>query len=376
MANTHKCMVCYVAIMLAFTPQIWAYRHHTDIKSIKKAIMAQHEHIENLAYQYNETQHQLKKIELLIANIQNHQQRDHQAKVQAMAITQTLQSEKQIINEQMQAKRDSLSKLLRLLYMHHQPKSLAWIVDPTNHRQWETANHYLRFIVTAIVKRHEALSKLDRDLTAVDRALLAQKTTEKTINQRAREQTRLLHDMRQDRAYILRQMAQQLNQAKGKLHHLIKEKSLLASAIERIEPTMMDSQLPSHGTLAELKGKLPWPVSGHICHHFKQGHGAHKHTHVLISTDEPVNVRAIAPGRVVFSDWLPLYGLVIIIKHAGDYLSIYGHNAILYKKQNDLVSAHSIISKTGDSGGQKHIGLYFEMRSNNQPINPEKWCKS
>ena len=83
-------------------------------------------------------------------------------------------------------------------------------------------------------------------------------------------------------------------------------------------------------------------------------------------------VRAIYEGRVVFSNWLKGFGNLLIIEHGNSYLSLYGNNDVLNKKEGDVVAPREIIA-TYQQQDQSH--MYFEMRYQSKPINPKSWLK-
>ena len=83
---------------------------------------------------------------------------------------------------------------------------------------------------------------------------------------------------------------------------------------------------------------------------------------------------AIFSGKVVFSDWLRGYGLLIIIDHGQGVLSLYGYNESIENAVGDTVVAGERIGISGSDDRNK-VGSYFGMRVNGQPVNPEKWLK-
>ena len=97
---------------------------------------------------------------------------------------------------------------------------------------------------------------------------------------------------------------------------------------------------------------------------------------VLIGANHGSKVHAISDGKVVFADWFKNYGLLVIIDHNNDYLSLYGHNQQLLKVAGDSVKAREIIASVGDSGGQNNSALYFEIRKGKKTLNPSQWCKN
>ena len=84
-------------------------------------------------------------------------------------------------------------------------------------------------------------------------------------------------------------------------------------------------------------------------------------------------VKAIHTGEVVFSDWLRGFGLLLIVDHGNNYMSLYGNAEALFKIQGDQVESGELIAEAGTSGAQKEPGIYFEIRHRGEPIDPEPW---
>ena len=66
-------------------------------------------------------------------------------------------------------------------------------------------------------------------------------------------------------------------------------------------------------------------------------------------------------------------GLLVIVDHGENYLSLYGYNEATLKSAGDWVAPGDVIATVGDSGGQTQSGLYFEIRQGTKPINPRTW---
>ncbi|MEQ8514294.1 MAG: peptidoglycan DD-metalloendopeptidase family protein, partial [Chromatocurvus sp.] len=86
-------------------------------------------------------------------------------------------------------------------------------------------------------------------------------------------------------------------------------------------------------------------------------------------------VQAIHHGRVVYADWLRGSGLLLVIDHGDDYMSLYAHNETLLREVGEWVNAGVQISTVGDSGGRETPGLYFEIRHRGKPVDPAAWCQ-
>ena len=87
------------------------------------------------------------------------------------------------------------------------------------------------------------------------------------------------------------------------------------------------------------------------------------------------DVRAVAYGRVVFADWFKGYGLMIIIDHGDNYLSLYGYNETLRREVGDWVQPGEIVASSGASGGQHGDSVYFALRQKSSAIDPAPWFK-
>lgn len=113
------------------------------------------------------------------------------------------------------------------------------------------------------------------------------------------------------------------------------------------------------------------PLSGFISDHFdaKQGHYG---VDLVAKTNEPV--KNIADGTVVFAAWTQDAGYVMMIQHKGNLISVYKHNAQLYKKVGTFVNGGEIISIVGNSGEMTDgPHLHFELWYNGNPLNPEEF---
>ncbi len=113
------------------------------------------------------------------------------------------------------------------------------------------------------------------------------------------------------------------------------------------------------------------PITGFISDRFDLKRG-HYGVDIVTKTNEPV--KNIADGTVVFASWTQDSGYVMMIQHKGSLISVYKHNAELYKKVGTFVNAGEIISIVGNSGELTNgPHLHFELWYNGNPLNPEEF---
>jgi murein hydrolase activator len=128
------------------------------------------------------------------------------------------------------------------------------------------------------------------------------------------------------------------------------------------------------GDFSSLKGKLPLPVPGRVAHTFGSANSQGMSNGILISAKEGDEIHAIVKGKVAYAGNFQGYGLLMIVEHGEEYMSLYAFNQSLYKKKGDWVEAGDVIASVGQSGGRSEPGLYFEIRKKGKPIDPLAWC--
>jgi len=82
-------------------------------------------------------------------------------------------------------------------------------------------------------------------------------------------------------------------------------------------------------------------------------------------------IRAAADGRVIYSDnGLRGYGNLVIIRHEGNWATVYAHNDKNLVEQDDFVRAGEVIATVGDTGVATTTHLHFELRDGKTPVDP------
>ncbi|MEL7189199.1 MAG: peptidoglycan DD-metalloendopeptidase family protein [Pseudomonadota bacterium] len=92
----------------------------------------------------------------------------------------------------------------------------------------------------------------------------------------------------------------------------------------------------------------------------------------------PVNspIFAAAKGEVVFAGWMGGYGRVIDVRHTNGMVTRYAHLYRIEVKVGDGVEAGQRIGGLGSSGRSTGPHLHFEVRINNQAVNPRPFLES
>jgi septal ring factor EnvC (AmiA/AmiB activator) len=218
---------------------------------------------------------------------------------------------------------------------------------------------------------------------------------EKNLDQKKAEQ-KILADVKKQRDDLIRKLNNDLSseeeqlsllkESENKLIDLIKSLEHDTGEIEQAAVTEREEDsLPSDsnenfpkltGEFRSLKGKLPFPVRGKLASMLPDPASEAMWKGVLINAKEGAEIRSVTKGRVAYAGTLKGYGLLLIIEHDQDYMSLYAFNQSIYKRKGDSVAAGEIIAAVGQSGGRNQPGLYFEIRERGKPVNPLMWCQN
>jgi len=165
---------------------------------------------------------------------------------------------------------------------------------------------------------------------------------------------------------------------KKKLGSLQKERGKLEEILSAVEEAVIDMKLPkNYQPFVSRKGKLKWPLKGRVAHNYGSPRsGELRWEGWLISAKAGAAVNAVHNGRVVFSNYLRGFGLLIILDHGDGYMTLYAHNQELLKDTGDWVQSSETVARAGDTGGLSKPALYFEIRKQGKPADPKSWLGS
>ena len=116
--------------------------------------------------------------------------------------------------------------------------------------------------------------------------------------------------------------------------------------------------------------QFAWPVAaGTLSSPFGMRHGV-MHDGVDIAAPAGTPVHAADSGSVIYSGRLRGYGNVVILRHSGGYVTVYGHNERNLVREGASVARGQEIAELGSTGRATGPNLHFEVRYNNQAQNP------
>ncbi|MCS5568253.1 MAG: peptidoglycan DD-metalloendopeptidase family protein [Pseudomonadales bacterium] len=223
--------------------------------------------------------------------------------------------------------------------------------------------------------RKEALQEYRSTLTSMENTTteLATRGAEyERQEEDLRKRVKRLQEERLARKEIISNLAQEIKD-KGSIRDKlaldrVRIEALLAKLAQ--QDSLLDGSL-----FANAKGQLDWPVQGKLTYRFGEPRagGRLSWEGIYVTAPSGSAVKAVGRGQVVFSNWLRGFGLLTIIDHGNNQMSLYGFCDSLIRRNGDWVESGEIVASAGQSGGQDLTGLYFEIRIDGQPTNPLAW---
>jgi murein DD-endopeptidase MepM/ murein hydrolase activator NlpD len=143
------------------------------------------------------------------------------------------------------------------------------------------------------------------------------------------------------------------------------EKVLREKVIKEDKFNVFDSAQP------KVSFVLFAPVQGTIIEKYSP---KNKHLAVTLALGKNTPIKSIGAGTIIFSDWTPSSGYVVIIRHKDDILSVYKNAASVTKSQGNIVKSGEVIALAGTSTPQKtNATLRFELWKDGFPIDPTQF---
>jgi septal ring factor EnvC (AmiA/AmiB activator) len=338
------------------------------IESIRKAIHSDAEKRDSLAVQ-------LKNAELEIQAAREQLSEVRSRRLAAEGRLKALQSERGDTERQVNAQREALTGEMRVAYMNGREEQLKLMLNQRDPAQAARTMAYYGYLSRARSERINAINEHLAHLDLLSEKIAAEAARLKAIEADNAREVRALAGARDRRAKTLTQIQSKLNNRNEELAKLERDAKALEKLVEELRRAIEEFPDLADTPFQRVRGKLPWPVKGPLLARYGRlrAGGPLKWQGILIGAARGTQVRAPYQGRVVYADWLPGLGLLIVLDHGGGYMSLYGHNEQLYRRVGDRVSAGEALAAVGDAAGVGKPALYLEIRKGRQAVDPAQW---
>src|SRR5690554_4527976 len=370
-----KVISCLLSLTLLLS---WPAMANDDAKleALKKEIQKLQQWLNSAKEESDQLTQNLRQSDIEIGKINEQIERTRQLLSEEKARLKKLQMEQGQLHKHQQTQREYLSEQIRAAQRLGNDGPIKLLLHQNDPQKAQRMMRFFAYFNDARMERiTEILAELERlenltQLIADSKLKLEQQEQEQLKNtqrlqQKKRQQQLLLVKLNQNMANEQKRLSQK-EKDRGRLEELLHEvQTILDSG-----PRSIDAR-----PITSLKGKLPPPTDGRIL----QAYGSKKYPGHrkgwLIATQAGKDVKAVHHGRVIFSDWLRGYGLVLIIDHGRGYLSLYAHNQSLLRDVGSWVNQGDVVGSVGRSGGMDFDALYFEIRHAGKTQDPAIWLK-
>lgn len=338
-----------------------------QIQSLQKTVQQNY-------HQQTGIQQQLKTAEITLSKLNT----------QILDLAQALMEEEQtltnlkIIQEKTENKlslqKEALAHQARAAYQLG--KMQQWKIM-LNQQEQNTVSRHMAYYHYLNESRLSLIDDIKKNL-----AILAETIQASKIHQRALKKLvakKQLQQNQQQRFLALRQrlmteLGTQTKSTEQQIELLKANQKTLQETITKLQAQEIAINAQS---FSKLQGKLTWPVDGKMMTSFGSllDVGNQRSSGVVINAAPGTPVHSIYAGKVIFADWLRGFGLLIIINHGHNYMSLYARNRAIFAKVGQTVMAGDVIAATGNTGGYTNSSLYFEVRQNGTAVDPATWCR-
>lgn len=346
-----------------------------ELNQLKRSISSLEKELQNQRQEKDDIQQQLELVERQSAKI-NRKIRllrkkiaDNQKQLENLVHRQQ-QLEKRIMDQ-----RSAIAEQIRAAYKTGSEEPVKLLLNQENPQRIARIFKYYEYLLEARSQKIQqfkiTIDKLEKTIAEINDIKINLANSQKELQ----TDLKALLKTTKKRQQTLNSIESQLLTGEQQLSNLQRQRKELERLIDRVQRAAEKvAPAKDYPSFAASKGKLIWPVKGRLKHSFKSKRGNYlRWEGWLINTQAGTVVQAVHHGRVVFSNYLRGFGLLVIVDHGDGFMSLYAHNQELLRETGDWVQSGEIVSRAGNTGGLNKPALYFEIREKGVPVNPKIW---
>jgi septal ring factor EnvC (AmiA/AmiB activator) len=367
----------FLPLMLSALPAL-AQNEDLRLKALEKEITSLQSALSTSANKQTELEQAIKKMDLDISKTSRVLQGLNADTIKSQKALAVLQEQQQREQRALAAQEAQLKAQIRAAYLAGHNPLLKIMLTQDNPYTFSRLLGYYAYFNKA---RKNEIEQLEASLKAIEsreqlikEALVQQKKFQS--EHYARFET--LRKEQALREQLLAALNKDIAQKGNRITKLKGDATALNTIVHKLQSKQESMGAPQAQELETSRlGHLPWPTEGVLAHRFgsQRSGNAVLWNGIFIKAAEGNPVKAVRSGKVVFADWLRGYGLMLIVDHGHNTLSLYAYNESILKNVGDWVLANETIATVGKSGGMPDPGLYFEIRQAGNPIDPLKWIQ-
>ena len=376
--RTLEAIAATLVLVISITAAHSQTARNADLTRIRAEIARLRARLDDLHTQTRSAEHDLEEADLelgirtnelqLAMNMQSQleeQRRETESQIAAMA-------------PRIAREKDFLRKRLAALYRLGGLSYVRLLLSIDDRRDPVQAMSMLSFLVSRdarTVTRFQA----EREQLRARTIELADREQKVAAARRIVEQRqRAVAAARNDKERTLRSLRNQGSESEQKLAELEEKAKRLEHLLDVL--SRQNGAAVAATDIRSVQGALAWPVQGKIIEHFGKQVNA-KFSTVTFSNGLKIaavpgaEVRSVFAGTVLFSQWFKGYGNLVILDHGNRVFSLYGNLKAPAVAVGDRINAGQALAGVGESEDAHSGYLYFEIRQDNKPEDPQKWLR-
>jgi septal ring factor EnvC (AmiA/AmiB activator) len=371
----HRHFLLAVTILLATPVSADTDTTDAELRQLRTRIEGLQKNLEQTRDQRDAARNALRPIEQRIGRQVNQLRTTKVQLRKASGQLAQLKSQRQATRSGLARQRAVLGKHARAAYVLGRQDYLKLLLNQQDPAAISRMMTYYRYFTEARAGRIDRLQRELAQLSRLEGRVRQRASTLAAIEARREHETAALKKSRQTRATLVASLNRELRSQGQEIARLKRNERRLENLLVDLPESLPEAGIG--GSFRRQRGRLPLPVRGKVTARFgtRRPHGDLLWKGIFLATGRGREVKSVYGGRVVFADWLPGYGLLLILEHGDGYMTLYGNNESLFSRTGDRVKAGQVIAFTGNTGNIARTGLYFEVRHQGKPRDPLRWCR-
>ncbi len=320
----------------------------------------------------NEKQLELRRLDKRVEDLERNRSESKTRLLEQSEAIAGLASEQTLLGERLVRESEALSKLAGVLSRLSGRRYAMLLFEQTSALQIDRVIRYTETLRDLYFERIEDYARSAADLSEIRTRLEEGIERGNSLQQGLADQHRALLSQREARSTYLASLETQLVSRGQERQELMQSAARIKRLLEELRARI------DYGTGADFagqRGRLLWPTEGRLRHAFGtprldtnvawQG--------IFIATEAGARIRAVHAGTTIYRDWLKGFGNLMVVSHGDHHMSVYAQADSFFKSVGDPVEGGEVIGVTGSSGGAREQGVYFEIRVDGTPENPQAW---
>ncbi|MCL1946856.1 MAG: peptidoglycan DD-metalloendopeptidase family protein [Chitinivibrionia bacterium] len=354
--------------------------HKSRSDSLQNLISQSEKKILELSQKENEQLSQLNEMEKIIETGKNLisivEKQIDSLNIQKTKTANTLVQTQLLLNK----RKEVMIKRLQNIYKMGDPTILSMMLETDSPKEIVSRIRYMRDLNKYDRNLLDTIRQNEQELIEQTKIYEAEDAHLQELLKERREESQKVSAQVLSRKKFLEELRDEKSKWEISMNEYKNAQTELSKMVEDLIVEISVTTTEEKSKFAEKKGKLPWATDGKVLTYFgKIIHPEYKTTIVNNGIDiEAPNgaaVKSVSSGVVEFVGRMRGYGKLMIINHFGGYLTIYAHLDQNFLEKGTRVTEGQKIGTVGESGSLEGNKLHFEIRHENNALDPMEWLK-